>query len=328
MEDFKGKKVLFFTTNMDVNIVDTFKRMGAEIDAYSERPNQTFITRALIRINRKLISFQVNKYHQEILNETKDNHYDYIFFIRCEAFSRETISTFRAQHPKAKMVVFFWDSFNNNKNSARVYDLFDKAFCFEKEDSKRYGIQFKPLFYYDMYSQIKKFEHYKYKTLFIGTLHSDRYKVVHEIESQLTDMGHESFSWYFLPSHLLFYKMRLEDKTIKSVDKDIIKYSTLSLAQMVELYEQSEIIIDVQHPKQTGLTMRTFETLGAKRKLITTNKDIVNYDFYNPRNILVVDRDNIVIPKSFVEGPFEDLPEEVYNKYSLTRWLQEVIIES
>lgn len=328
MEDFKGKRVLFFTTNRDDSLINAFLDMGADVDYYSERPNQTFITRALIRINRKLISFQVNKYHQEILNETKEKHYDYIFFIRCEAFSRDTISAFRAQHSNAKMVVFFWDSFSNNKNSAHVYDLFDKAFCFEKEDSKRYGIQFKPLFYYDLYSQIKQPKQYKYKTLFIGTLHSDRYKVVHEIESQLTEMGHESFSWYYLPSRLLFYKMRLEDKTIKSVDKNIIKYTTLSLNQMVELYEQSEIIIDVQHPKQTGLTMRTFEALGAKRKLITTNKDITNYDFYSPRNILVVDRNNILIPKSFIEEPFEELPEELYKKYSLTNWLIDVLIHS
>lgn len=328
MADFKGKRILFFTTNMDDNIVKALKGMGADVDAYSERPNQTFFIRALIRINRQLISYQVNKYHKKILDETKDRHYDYILCIRCEAFSRKTINTFRSQHPNAKMVVFFWDSFNNNKNSAHVYVLFDRAFCFDKEDSEQYGIQFKPLFYYDLYSQIKQPKHYRYKTLFIGTLHSDRYRVVHEIESQLVGMGHESFSWFYLPSRLLFYKMRLEDKTIKSVDKNIIKYTSLTLPQMVELYEQSEIIIDVQHPKQTGLTMRTFEALGARRKLITTNKDIVTYDFYNPRNILVVNRDNIVIPKSFVEEPFEDLPEELYKKYSLTRWLTEILIES
>ena len=309
-------------------MVNTLTDMGADVDYYCERPNQTFITRALIRINRKLISFQVNKYHSQILNETKSKHYDFIFFIRCEAFSRKTISTFREQHPEAKMVVFFWDSFNNNKNSAYVYDLFDKAYCFDRYDSKQYGVRFKPLFYYDLYSTIPPKKQYKYKSLFIGTLHSDRYRLVHEIESQLSNMGYESFSWFYLPSRLLFYKMRLEDKTIKNVDKDIIKYKTLSLEQMVGLYEQSEIIIDVQHPKQTGLTMRTFEALGAKRKLITTNRDIVNYDFYNPKNILVVDRDNIVIPHSFVEGPFVDLPEKIYNKYSLSRWLTEVLIES
>lgn len=328
MEDFKGKKILFFTTNPAANIVDALKGMGADVDYYSERPNRSFITRALIRINRKLISFQVDKYHKKILNETNNKHYDYILCIRCEAFSRKTIKTFRNQHPNAKMVVFFWDSFNNNKNSAHVYDLFDRAFCFDKFDSKKYGVHFKPLFYYDLYTKVNKSEHYKYKTLFIGTLHSDRFKLVHEIESQLIDMGHESYSWFYLPSRLLFYKMRMEDKTIKNIDKSIIKYKTLTLKQMVKLYEQSEIIIDVHHPKQTGLTMRTFEALGAKRKLITTNKDIVTYDFYNPRNILVVDRDNIVIPKSFVEEPFEDLPEELYKKYSLTRWLKEILIES
>lgn len=328
MKVFLGKRVLFFTTNMDINIVEALIEMGAEVDYFSERPNQTFITRALLKINRKFISFKVNKYHEKILKETKDKHYDFIFFIRCEAFSRKTINSFRDQHPNARMIVFFWDSFYNNKNSAHVYDLFDKAYCFDKCDCMHYGVRFKPLFYYDLYAKVNKPNNYKYKSLFIGTLHSDRYRLVHEIESKLTNMGHESFSWFYLPSRFLFFKMRLEDKSIKIVDKNVIKYTTLSLKQMVDLYEQSEIIIDVQHPKQNGLTMRTFEALGARRKLITTNIDVVNYDFYNPKNILVVDRAHIVIPRSFVDEPFEDLPEEIYNKYSLTRWLKEVLLES
>ena len=35
--------------------------------------------------------------------------------------------------------------------------------------------------------------------------------------------------------------------------------------------------------------------IGLKKKLITTNKDIVNYDFYNSNNIMVVDRANFQI---------------------------------
>ena len=328
MDNFKGKKILFFTTIPNPNLNAAMEAMGAKVDYYSERPSQTFLTRAFLRINRKMIAQKVNKYHQRILTETKYKHYDYLFFIRCEAFSRDTIKAFRAQNPDAKMVVFFWDSFNNNKNSAHVFDLFDKAYCFDKEDCKKYGVRFKPLFYYDAYAGIKKHDTYKYITLFIGTLHSDRYKLVHEIERQVTNQGHHSFSWFYLPSKILFYRMRMIDNTIKSVDKTLIKYKMLSLQDMINLYDESEIIIDVQHPKQTGLTMRTFEALGARRKLVTTNADIVNYDFYNPRNILVVDRDNIVIPRSFVEEPYVDLPEEIFERYSISIWLREVLLDT
>ena len=114
MNELKDKRILFFTTNPDPYIKETLERMGARVDYYSERPNQNTLTKVLIRVNRKMISTIVTKYHERILEETKDNEYDIIFFIRCEAFSRETLMKFRTYHPNAKMVVFFWDSLNES----------------------------------------------------------------------------------------------------------------------------------------------------------------------------------------------------------------------
>ena len=73
------------------------------------------------------------------------------------------------------------------------------------------------------------------------------------------------------------------------------------------------------------MTMRTIEILGLKRKLITTNKDIVNYDFYNSNNILVIDRDNPKFDISFIEKPYIELKEEIYKKYSLENWILEIL---
>lgn len=327
MEDFTNKRILFFTTNPDPYIVESLERMGAKVDYYSERPNQNTLTKVLIRINRNLISSRVDKYHERILEETKNNEYDIIFFIRCEAFSRETINKFRQYHPNARMVVFFWDSFVYNKNSEKVYDLFDRAFAFEKADAMRFGISFLPLFYYDSYSELPKRKDYKYKTLFIGTLHSDRFRIVTNIQEWLNEKGFKNYSWFYLPSKWLFYQMFLEDKKIKFRDRKVLKYKILSLGEMQSLYADSEIIIDVQSPKQIGLTMRTFETLGARRKLITTNKDIVSYDFYNPNNILVIDRESIHIPEAFVTEPYQDIDDIIYKKYSLTSWLKTVLLD-
>ena len=327
MNEFKGKRILFFTTNPDPYFNESLQRMGAVVDYYSERPNQNTLTKVLIRINRKMISSMVARYHERILEETKDNKYDIIFFIRCEAFSRETLIKFRAYHPNAKMVVFFWDSFVYNKNSEKVYDLFDRAFAFEKGDAEKYGISFLPLFYYDSYSDLPIRHEYKYKSLFIGTLHSDRYKIVTSIQEWLRDKGFKNFAWFYLPSKVLFYQMYLTDRKIKIRDKQIVKYKTLSLEEMQKLYSDSEIIIDVQSPKQIGLTMRTFEALGARRKLITSNKDIVNYDFYNPSNILVIDRDHIAIPDKFLTESYQDIDETIYKKYSLSSWLKRVLLD-
>jgi hypothetical protein len=84
----------------------------------------------------------------------------------------------------------------------------------------------------------------------------------------------------------------------------------------------------MQHSKQTGLTMRTIETLGAKRKMITTNVNIKKYDFYNSNNILVMDEHNLDEIEQFISHEYEPLNDDVYKKYSLHSWLETIINEA
>ena len=71
--------------------------------------------------------------------------------------------------------------------------------------------------------------------------------------------------------------------------------------------------------------MRSIEILGLQRKLITTNKDIQNYDFYNKNNIFILDRANPVMDMDFFKAPYEKLNEKLYGKYSLENWILEVL---
>ena len=71
--------------------------------------------------------------------------------------------------------------------------------------------------------------------------------------------------------------------------------------------------------------MRCIETVGAKRKLITTNGPIAVYDFYDPSNILIVDRQNPVVPPGFTASPYRDIPAETYDRYRIDRWLETIL---
>ena len=92
-----------------------------------------------------------------------------------------------------------------------------------------------------------------------------------------------------------------------------------------EIYDQAKCVIDIESAKQCGLTMRTIEMIGLRKKLITTNKDIVNYDFYHEDNILVVDRNNFVLDEAFIDRPYYHLDEQIYEKYSLSHGIMEVL---
>ena len=88
--------------------------------------------------------------------------------------------------------------------------------------------------------------------------------------------------------------------------------------------KESKIILDIHKEIQNGLTFRVFEAIGLNKKLITTNKDIINYDFYNPNNIFVWDEKITEIPRNFLDNEYEKLSDEIYKKYSLENWVKTV----
>ena len=92
----------------------------------------------------------------------------------------------------------------------------------------------------------------------------------------------------------------------------------------MEVMASSKCVPDAPQEGQTGLTIRTIECLGAKRKLITTNPEIVHYDFYDPKNIWVYE-DGKALEKDFFVAPYKELPEEIYQKYSIRSWLMTML---
>jgi hypothetical protein len=67
--------------------------------------------------------------------------------------------------------------------------------------------------------------------------------------------------------------------------------------------------------------MRTFECLGLRKKLITTNFEVINYDFYSSKNILIIDRQKPSIPLSFFTEPADESKFDILKRYELSNWL-------
>jgi hypothetical protein len=84
------------------------------------------------------------------------------------------------------------------------------------------------------------------------------------------------------------------------------------------------VVVDIQHPRNNGLTMRVFEVLGKRKKIITTNITIKEYDFFNDKNICVVDRNNPIIDLDFFNTDNTIMPDHLYYKYSFYGWLEDI----
>ena len=101
------------------------------------------------------------------------------------------------------------------------------------------------------------------------------------------------------------------------IDIRKVHFTPISLKKTISLLGVSKAILDINYTGQKSLSMRAFEAMVAQRKYITTNGEIKNYDFYDSNNILIIDIENPIIPKEFLDSPFKPIDNAVLQKYTV-----------
>lgn len=326
--ELKDKKILFIALpGYSQGIKHKMEELGATVDYFNDKPNEGFVCKACGRFNVKPYEYVLNRYYQKIVNSVKDNDYDYIFTIRGEYTPMKSIKLLKKTFPKAKLILYMWDSLRNNKAVRSRLKAYDKVYTFDRMDYLKYQdeIDFLPLYYYDDYVPSEKVSCGKYDIAFIGTGQEDRVKIINEVKKQCERTGKKMYAYVFLPHKLVYLYNKILNKNYKNVTINSIQFKKMPFEKVYKIYNDAKCVIDIESAKQCGLTMRTIEMIGLRKKLITTNKDIVNYDFYHEDNILVVDRENFVLDEAFIERPYHNMNEEIYRKYSLSNWIMEVL---
>lgn len=327
MEDLAGKNIVMFCPKFfgyEKEIQKTLEGYGANVSWYDDRPSNDFLSKALIRLNKNVLTSKIERYYIQVMSEIRQRgmSVDYFFFVNPESITKDSLTKLKKEHSSARFILYMWDSFQNRKKTAELLPLFDYKFTFDPDNAEQYQMKLRPLFFSEVYKK-KETGPIKYDLLFIGTAHSDRYTFVKRITTSLpAEMKLKLY--FFLSSRKLFYIKKIMDRDFRRVAYKDISFRSLTHQDNAELMNQSKVILDINHPRQIGLTMRTLETLGVQRKLITTNADIKRYDFYNPRNILLIDRQNPVIPKGFFEQDFDPLADHILFKYSIKGWVTEI----
>ncbi|RKR10922.1 hypothetical protein C8C83_2616 [Flavobacterium sp. 90] len=332
-EALNNKNILFFsvqTFNLEKEIIKKLEFLGANVEYYDERPSNSNLTKGIIRLKRSLLQLKINKYYNKILSDISDKKYDFLFVNKGEVVPAFFLEKFQEVQPHCQFIFYTWDSFSNNKNALNILKYFHKKFSFDSDDAVKYGLEFRPLFYLDFYKDIDSISSVEIKNdlLFLGTAHSDRYKISNSIADWCERNQLKSYCYYYMQGRLVYFYKKLFDRTFKEFDYKKLSFASLKGEDLFKLYQKSKVVLDINHPGQKGLTMRTFETIGAKRKMITTNTEVRKYKFYNPNNILIIDRENIKLNKEFFESDYNEVDKDLYEKMSLKGWLSCLFINS
>ncbi|WP_421270457.1 hypothetical protein [Aeromonas taiwanensis] len=324
MINLMHKNVILFCPSFfdyDKAIKEELESIGATVHLYDERPFKSIIGRAILRLNMSwIISWYIKMYYYRLLIPLINN-VDYLVFINPESISSNIIDKVRGVNPKVNIIVYMWDSFKNKPAAKKLLNSVDCFFTFDPNDAATYNICFLPLFYVSEYAESRGSNSGKYRLSFIGTAHTERYKIVKNI----MEVGGRGFLFLFTPSMAVFLYKKYICGELKELRFTDVSSTPMLREDVVTIVADSEAIIDINHPGQVGLTMRTLEVLGAGRKLVTTNENIVNYDFYNESNILIIRNEiNKDVITKFLDRPYVKLSDKLYEKYNLSNWIEQL----
>lgn len=326
----EGKRILYLsarTFKLEEQIKNKLESLGAEVVFHDERIRNSNWSKAIIRVHKDLVRRKINAYYKKILQETEQQHFDYLFVVRGEVVPEFFLRTFKAEHPQCIFIFYNWDSFSNTPHTSRLLHLYDRKFTFDPEDARNFDLGFRPLYFTDDYREVRKTAKPRYDLVFLGTAHSDRYLISSKIKRCLEKEGKSMFCYYFMHSKWVYFFKKMFDRTFKYFDIKKLSFTSMTVVEITELYGQSKAILDINHPKQKGLTMRTFESIGSEIKLVTTNPEIKKFDFYHPNNIFVMDREKCAIGLDFFDRPYEPIDVTAYEKLSIEGWIYNLFID-
>lgn len=327
MYDLLGKKVLFVgprTFGYETEIANEMRRQGAEVDFLPDRPFITPLMKAVMRVRREWVLPLADRFVLNSVEAFGRSSYDLVFVIGGEGLSTRTLPMLRACFPAASFVLYLWDALRNKRLLDRNLPFFDHCITFDANDAKTFGMKFRPLFFSPGFAR-KPSTDFLHHLSFIGTAHSDRFKIVSNLLAALPAQTN-FYRYLYLQAPWMFWLHKLGNSAYRHAAIKDFHFDPLTKVKVQAVFFNSLAILDIEHPSQTGLTMRTFEAMGANKKLITTNALMRESDFFNPENILVMDRRHVpTIPRSFLSTPYAPVADETYQKYSLAGWLNDVL---
>ena len=246
----------------------------------------------------------------------KPQKYDVIIIIRGDRLPNFYYRYLHWANPQARFILYLWDHVGKFPRALKVLKYFDKVSSFERQDCEQYGFFYLPLFYIPEYERCVKSKKTKYMFSFVGMDYGQRKEILMKLEEQAKKQGFETYIRF--PLLNAFDKEKRKDEY-----RQYYKAGIMSHNEIINLYEQSRCVVDIESDGQNGLTMRTFEVLASKTKLVTTNKNIKETPLYHENNVYILNRDDPQIDLAFLASPFK--PQNCIEDYSINNWAKNLL---
>ena len=264
--------------------------------------------------------YKHRKFDRFFKKTLSDNKYDLVLIVFGGFFfKKKHIALLKETYPHTPIVFYAWDAVKNFPNTKELIESCDYSYTFDQDDAKEFSIPYLPLFYISKGEpSIKK----EYDASIIATLFDKKLASVIRVLDCCKNVN--PFVYLRVKSKLHKVQMLIKHrKQYKAIEK-YCYFKNLSHEQVLDIFNKSKVVIDFPIPHQTGLTIRTIEALALGCKIVTTNSNVKNHDFYSPDNIFIIDDNTKEIPSSFFNEPFNK-EFSISEEYSISSFIKKLV---
>lgn len=282
------------------------------------------------------------RYLSKELRKINDIRFDLLFSINGQLLCPYLFKKLKHKNPSLISILYLWDAFSKF-SFIKEMKLFDKVYTFDKADSLKFGIEYKPNFYIASYKKKSKVQ--DFDVFFAGKFNTYRFAVVEEIINEAKKVSLKFFIKIY-PSYKIFPHNRIVYLALNSINfkiswvinylrnfeaiegllnKEYIISESLGHQDLQQILLSSNVILDMPYQGQSGYTHLLIEALANGKKVLTTNQNILRESFYNSDQIHITKDFNLTDELEWIREKKVFKTDKYFQDLELPLWLKSVM---
>lgn len=273
------------------------------------------LSKAFLRRNRKQEwrDIQIATCLSHIADQRRNNSYDLIIVNHTDTCNKAHIGQLKSM--SKTLGAHLWDSRGKEPQFFENIDEYDTVISFDPIDAELYSFADTTNYIAKTVLPLKQPEHYDHDVFAVMSYDKSRYKF---IELLIDNNPQVDFDI------VIYVQSEHRRKHVTHPKVTVIEQPLLG-DELLARIAGSKAILDIGHKQQHGLSFRVMEALGYERKLITTNKKVIYYPFYQPQNIFCIDDDQLAIEHKFFQMPYLPIEKTIVSRYRLNNWIDDYL---
>lgn len=310
-------------------LIKELQSKGNEVTFYDARPYVQFseAKKALYKLSPGYRKHTLKKYAKHIAEEIKDVCFDVVLCISINTFNNAQLKTILNTQKEARKIYYMWDSLTNFPNMKNHFLLFDEIYSYDLKDVRDYNLNYLPMFVSRNIDLINNENITPTSDVtFIAVTHPHRYTIINKFKSHCASHNISFLPYLYTRSNLTLLYLKLTNKEMRKAQKEEFKFKQLSDLEKTRLLASSRATLDICYGTQYGVAQRVVEALMLKRKVLTRDKNIVNYPFFNNDNIFISNKEDFSdVPKSFFVEPFKEYKQETFVEHNVSFFVKTIL---